>query len=41
MGVTYQPLDQVFASELRTTYDSIRAYQTKVYYAGEWRSATT
>ncbi|HEY4530098.1 MAG TPA: alpha/beta hydrolase [Luteimonas sp.] len=37
MGVPYQPLDQVYASELRTTYDSIRDYQTRVYYAGEWR----
>jgi pimeloyl-ACP methyl ester carboxylesterase len=38
MGVPFQPVEQVYASELRTTYDSIRAYQTSVYYAGEWRS---
>lgn len=38
MGVPYQPLEDVYASELRTTYDSIRDYQTKVYYAGQWRT---
>ncbi|MGJ4730084.1 alpha/beta fold hydrolase [Luteimonas sp. SDU101] len=36
-GVPYQPVEQVYASELRTTYDSIREYQTAVYYAGQWR----
>ena len=36
-GVPYQPVEQVYAAELRTTYDSIRDYQTAVYYAGEWR----
>lgn len=36
-GVPYQPVEQVYASELRTDYDSIRTYQTAVYYAGEWR----
>lgn len=36
-GVPYQPVEQVYASELRTTYDSIRDYQTAVYYSGEWR----
>ena len=36
-GVPYQPVEQVYASELRTSYDSIRDYQTTVYYAGEWR----
>jgi hypothetical protein len=25
------------SAELRTTYDSIRDYQTAVYYAGDWR----
>lgn len=37
MGVPYQPVEQVYASELRTSYDSIRDYQLAVYYAGEWR----
>ena len=37
LGVPYQPVEQVYASELRTTYASIRDYQTAVYYAGEWR----
>ena len=36
-GVPWQPVEQVYASELRTSYDSIRDYQTTVYYAGEWR----
>ena len=36
-GVPWQPVEQVYASELRTNYDSIRDYQTTVYYAGEWR----
>lgn len=37
MGVPYQPVEQVYASELRTTYDSILDYQVAVYYAGQWR----
>lgn len=37
LGVPYQPIDKVYAGELRTDYDSIRAYQEAVYYAGQWR----
>ena len=37
LGVPYQPVEAVYAGELRTTYESIRAYQEAVYYAGEWR----
>lgn len=37
LGVPYQTIEQVYAGELRTSYDSIRAYQEAVYYAGEWR----
>jgi pimeloyl-ACP methyl ester carboxylesterase len=36
-GVPYAPLDAAFASERRTTFNSIKAYQQRVYYDGEWR----
>lgn len=37
-GVPYAPLDAAYANERRTTFDSIKAYQQKVYYDGEWRA---
>lgn len=36
-GVPYAPLDQVYQSELRTTFESIKAYQLKYYYNGRWK----
>jgi pimeloyl-ACP methyl ester carboxylesterase len=36
-GVPYAPVDQVYQSELRTTFDTIKAYQLKVYYNGRWK----
>lgn len=36
-GVPYASLDDAFAGEQRTTFDSIKAYQQKFYYGGEWR----
>lgn len=37
-GVPYAPLDTAFAGERRTTFDSIKAYQQRVYYDGDWRA---
>ena len=37
-GVPYAPLDTAFASERRTSFDSIKAYQQRVYYDGQWRA---
>ena len=36
-GVPYAPLETAYANERRTTFDSIKAYQQKVYYDGQWR----
>jgi pimeloyl-ACP methyl ester carboxylesterase len=36
-GVPYQPIDKWYESELKTTADSIRAYQQPTYYAGTWK----
>ena len=36
-GVPYAPLDAAYANERRTSFDSIKAYQQKVYYDGQWR----
>ncbi|MGK9167936.1 alpha/beta hydrolase [Inquilinus limosus] len=36
-GVPEQTVDQWFEAELKTTADSIKAYQQATYYAGEWR----
>ena len=35
-GVPYAPLDSLREAEARTDEDSIRAYQRRVYYQGEW-----
>ncbi|VXA90811.1 alpha/beta fold hydrolase [Brevundimonas sp. G8] len=36
-GVPYASLDAAYANERRTNFDSIKAYQQKVYYDGQWR----
>lgn len=36
-GVPYASLDDAFAAERRTTFDSIKAYQQRIYYNGDWR----
>ena len=38
-GVPWISIDQWRERELRTTADSIRAYERATYYAGEWRPA--
>lgn len=37
LGVPYATIDALTAGELKTTFDSIKAYQQKVYYNGDWR----
>ncbi|MFT4056330.1 MAG: alpha/beta hydrolase [Novosphingobium sp.] len=37
-GVPNTTVDKLYASELRTTRDSIKAYQQNTYYAGQWRA---
>ncbi len=36
-GVPYETVDRAYESELATTYDSIKNYQLKFYYHGQWR----
>lgn len=36
-GVPYRTVEQHYANELKTTPESIREYQRKSYYAGEWK----
>ena len=36
-GVPYQPIDEAFAGEKKTSFDSIKAYQEKVYYTAGWK----
>ncbi|MCX8278942.1 alpha/beta hydrolase [Phyllobacterium sp. 0TCS1.6C] len=36
-GVPYQSIDAAFAAEKRTTFDSIKSYQQKFYYSGQWK----
>ncbi len=36
--VPYKTIDELYQSELKTTPDSIRAYQRDVYFAGEWKA---
>lgn len=35
-GVPYASLDTTFAGELKTDFESIKAYQQRVYYDGDW-----
>ncbi len=36
-GVPMVTVDELYRSELKTTKDTIRDYERKTYYAGEWR----
>jgi len=36
-GVPYETVDRAYESELATTYDSIKSYQLRFYYHGQWR----
>lgn len=37
LGVPYATIDTLYQGELKTTFDSIKAYQSKFYYDGKWR----
>jgi pimeloyl-ACP methyl ester carboxylesterase len=37
-GVPYARLDDAFAGERRTTFDSIKTYQRRFYYDGDWQA---
>lgn len=37
LGVPYASIDALHQNELKTSFDSIKAYQLKVYYDGKWR----
>jgi len=36
-GVPWRNVDAWYAGELKTSFDSIKAYQQKVYYGGKWK----
>jgi pimeloyl-ACP methyl ester carboxylesterase len=36
-GVPYQQISQAFEGEKKTTSDTIKAYQQRVYYSGQWK----
>lgn len=36
-GVPYATIDQLYQSELKTSFDSIKAYQLRFYYNGQWK----
>ena len=36
-GVPYAPLDAAYETERKTSFDSIKAYQRKFYYDGDWK----
>jgi pimeloyl-ACP methyl ester carboxylesterase len=36
-GVPYATIDQLYAGELKTSFDSIKAYQQRFYYNGQWK----
>jgi pimeloyl-ACP methyl ester carboxylesterase len=36
-GVPLKTIDELYQQELKTTADSIREYERKTYYAGEWK----
>jgi pimeloyl-ACP methyl ester carboxylesterase len=38
-GVPYASIDQLYQKELKTSFDSIKAYQKKMYYGGKWKPA--
>ena len=36
-GVPYATIDQLYANELKTDFEKIKAYQQKFYYNGRWK----
>lgn len=36
-GVPYATIDALYQNELKTSFDSIKAYQLKFYYDGKWK----
>ena len=36
-GVPYAPIDAAYQNELKTSFDSIKAYQQRFYYDGKWK----
>ncbi len=36
-GVPYATVDQLYQNQLQTDFDSIKAYQQRIYYDGEWK----
>lgn len=38
-GVPYATIDKAYEGELKTSFDSIKAYQRKFYYDGDWTPA--
>lgn len=36
-GVPYATIDQLYQGELKTSFDSIKAYQQRFYYNGKWK----
>ncbi|MGE0054024.1 MAG: alpha/beta fold hydrolase [Hyphomicrobium sp.] len=38
-GVPYATIDELFAAQLKTTSESIKAYQQRMYYGGSWKPA--
>lgn len=36
-GVPYATIDQLYQSELKTSFDTIKAYQQRFYYNGQWK----
>ena len=37
LGVPYQDIGAAFEGEKKTTFDSIKTYQEKFYYSGQWK----
>ncbi|MBE7185205.1 MAG: alpha/beta hydrolase [Methylobacterium mesophilicum] len=36
-SVPYQTLDDAYAAELKTDFETIKAYEQRVYYSGKWK----
>jgi pimeloyl-ACP methyl ester carboxylesterase len=36
-GVPYAPLDSAYQAELKTNFESIKAYQQRIYFNGAWK----
>lgn len=36
-GVPYATVDKLYETELKTTFDTVKAYQLKFYYDGQWK----